>query len=254
MAVLREVTLLSGAEAAVRITHAFGIFIRPDALLSIVKKVTLPVFPPPKVLGIDDFAFKKGRRYGTLLVDLERHCPVDLLPDREADTLAHWLKAHPGVQIASRDRSAEYARGIQQGAPDAVQVADRFHLLVNLRVMVQRVVDRHRTCLKGIVVNKGAELVPHPRQPERNTAQEQAGIAHQKERIARHQQIHALLAAGFDKRAIARELSLSPMTVYKYLRHEESGITRRTSRSTSALDPFVPYLSQRWKDGCYNAT
>ena len=178
---------------------------------------------------------KKGRRYGTIILDLERHCPVDLLPDREAETLTKCLKEHPGVQITSRDRSSEFARGIQMGVPDTVHVADRFHLLMNLRDMLQRVVDRCRTNLKGIEVKKFAELVSHPRQPERSSTQEQAGTANQNERIERLKQIHALLQAGFPKRAIARELGISPMTVYKYLRQEESGITRRTRRSSSQL-------------------
>lgn len=128
--------------------------------------------------------------------------------------------------------------------------------------MLRRVTDRYRAALKGIEIPRpspershtGETLVAHPRRPERNRAAEVASAAHHQERLERHRQIHALLRQGLPKRTIARKLNLSPMTVYKYLCQEEDGITRRTHRSSSQLDPFVPYLCQRWKDGCHNAT
>lgn len=125
---LRELAYLAGGEAASRIARTFGLLVSPDALLESLKKAPPLTLPTPRVLGVDDFAFEKGCRYGTILVDLERNCPVDLLPDRESTTLARWLQQHPGVQTVTRDRSSEYAKGIHEGAPDAVQVADRFHL------------------------------------------------------------------------------------------------------------------------------
>ena len=96
----------------------------------------------PRIIGIDDFAFSRGQRYGSLLVDLERRCPIDLLPDREAESLSAWLKAHPGVEIVTRDRSKTYACGIAEGAPAAIQVADRWHLLKNLRETLEKLLKR----------------------------------------------------------------------------------------------------------------
>jgi transposase len=115
----------------------------PDTLLSRVRRAPLPQRSAVRVLGVDDWAWKKGQRYGTILCDLERRRPVDLLSGRSADTLVRWLKAHPGVEIISRDRGDEYIKGANQGAPKAVQVADRFHLLVNAREAPMRTVDRH---------------------------------------------------------------------------------------------------------------
>ena len=93
--------------------------------------------PAPRVIGIDDWAYRKGRRYGTIVVDLEQGGPVDLLEDRLAETVAAWLRAHPEVTVVARDRADAYAAGVTQGAPDAVQVADRWHLLKHLREAVE---------------------------------------------------------------------------------------------------------------------
>ena len=99
-----------------------------STVLRRVRSLPSPASPPPHVVGIDDWAWRKGHRYGTIVVDLERGCPIDVLEDRLADTVADWLRAHPEVQIVARDRAEAYASGIRQGAPEATQVADRFHL------------------------------------------------------------------------------------------------------------------------------
>ena len=109
-----------------------------DTVLRLVRRLPLPRRPAPHVLGVDDWARRKGQTYGTILADLERHLVVDLLPDRSAPTLADWLRRHRGIRAIARDRSTEYARGIALGAPAATQVADRWHLLLNLRQMAER--------------------------------------------------------------------------------------------------------------------
>src|SRR5437879_11303237 len=125
-----------------------GILVSSDTILRLVKRTAEQPLSVPQALGVDDFAFRRGHSYGTLLVDLTSHRPVDVLPDRSADTLARWLRAHSGVKYLSRDRSPEYARGASEGAPFAQQVVDRWHLLKNLREVLERVLGRVHESLK----------------------------------------------------------------------------------------------------------
>jgi hypothetical protein len=127
-----------GGEAGARLLQHLGMPTSGDTVLRLIRRLPLPRHPVPRVLGVGDWARRKGQTHGTILVDLERRQVVDLLPDRSAPTLADWLRRHRGIRTIARDRSTEYARGIGLGAPRAVQVADRWHLLLNLRQMAER--------------------------------------------------------------------------------------------------------------------
>lgn len=148
---LRLIGFLIGGEAGARVAVRLGMIASPDTLIRRVRQTTMPVMPTPRILGVDDWAERKGQSYGTILVDLERHQPVDLLPDREAETLTAWLKAHPGTEIVTRDRARAYAEGITGGAPFALQVADRFQILKNLSEALERVLTRQHQFARAAV-------------------------------------------------------------------------------------------------------
>ena len=136
-----------GGEAGACLLAIMGMPISPDTLLRLIRKAAEPGMTTPRVLGVDDWSKRKGRSYGTILVDLEMHRPVDLLPDRSAESFANWLKERPGVEIISRDRGVEYISGANEGAPAAIQVADRWHLLSNLRDTLKQLIESKRACL-----------------------------------------------------------------------------------------------------------
>ena len=151
-----------GGRAGVRLAAQLGLLVGRDALLSRAKNLAPAArFEKVRVLGIDDFAFRKGNAYGTILVDLERHKVVDLLPERSTQTTADWLRRHPGVKVVSRDRSNVYAQGISEGAPEAAQVADRWHLLHSLALGLEEFLLHKRSVLgKATATGEGEGRPP----------------------------------------------------------------------------------------------
>ncbi len=145
----RRIALSVGGEAGARLAARLAMPVSADTLLRLIRAEPVPVTTAPRVIGIDDWAWRRGQRYGTLIVDLERNRPVDLLPDRDARTVEAWLQSHPGTEIVARDRAGAYADGIRSGAPEAVQVGDRWHLLRNLGDALARALDRHQHDLRA---------------------------------------------------------------------------------------------------------
>lgn len=147
---LIAIAVALGGRAGSRLGHCLGYLIGDTSLLALLATVSVPAIASPTVLGVDDFAFAKRQSYGTILVDLERQRPIALLKDREANTLAQWLKQHQGIEVLSRDRSAVYRSGMDQGAPHAMQVADRFHLLQNLTQALEQTLGNQTAVLKAV--------------------------------------------------------------------------------------------------------
>jgi transposase len=212
----------------------------------------------PQVLGIDDFAFRKGRVYGTVLIDVATGDVAGLLPDREAATAQEWLKAHPGAAVICRDRAGAYAEAASGGAPDAVQVADRWHLWHNLCEKTRETVTAHRaSCLhpRDAPAGQQEHREPEPGKPqgqrEPPAPEAEPGLAGRTRR--RHAEVRQLLDAGHPKTAIARITGLSAPTVAKYAKAAAAGEITPAARE-SALDPYKPFLTRRWNDGARDAT
>jgi transposase len=246
----------------VRLGHAWDLAVSRNTLLRLLRKQPAPSFPTPRVLGVDDFALRKRQRYGTVLIDLERRSPVALLPDRTAESLAQWLRAHPGGQVIARDRSTAYADGARQGAPAATQVADRFHLFQNLREALDQVFLTQSQALdavnallhqQAVPLSDGAMAVPVPPHNISLPAQQRAA-QRQAHRQALHTQIWALHRQGWTAPAIAQQVGLSLRTVQRDLRTATfAGRRRRSDLGESGLNPYKPYLLERWNAGCYTA-
>ena len=251
-----------GGTAGVRLGHAWDLAVSRNTLLRRLRRQSTLSFPTPTVLGVDDFALRKRHTSGTILVDLERRQPVALLPDRTAATFAQWLQEHPGVAVIARDRSTAYAEGARQGASEAIQVADRFHLLQNLREALDQVFITHSPILDAVnetmrqqpvPLPDGAMAVPVPPHDIPLPAQQRA--AHrQARRQALHTQVWALHHQGWTAPAIAQHLGMSLRTVQRDLQRATfTGRKQRSDRGDSVLNPYKGSLLERWNAGCRTA-
>ncbi len=255
---LEAVGFALGGAAGSRLAAQLDIPASRATLLRLVRATAAEASETPRVLGIDDWARRKGQTYGTILVDLERRRVVDLLDDRTADSLAAWLHQHPGVEVIARDRAGAYADGARRGAPGAVQVADRFHLLANVGETVERVMQRKRALLKETArVVDQLRAVPTDGAPSASshsvTRTEQQQQARRQQRLERYEAVVALHQAGFTASQIARDVGLGRKTVGRFLRAGSFPERAQTRRRTSILAPFEPYLRERWTAGCHNA-
>jgi len=190
-------------------------------------------------------------------VDLERNAVVDLLPDRQAETLAEWLRQLPGVEVVARDRAGAYADGVRQGAPDAVQVADRWHLLRNLGDAVRAVVDRQHAVVRR-VAKQVSEQGPMPTvatpalDSAKPTAAARRSQASYARRQAHYEEAARLRAAGVSISRIAAQLGADRKSIRVWLQAGGASLWRKPPR-VGVLAPYVGYLEQRWAEGCRNA-
>ncbi len=266
---LEAIGLALGGRAGARLAEALGLAGAPSEILSAIRAAADECSDSgpsaPRVLGVDDWAWRKGQRYGTILVDLEQHRVIDLLPDREPDTLVAWLKVHRGIEFISRDRAGGYADAARRGAPDAIQIADRFHLLRNLTDAAQHALERHHAEVRAIDLDA---QIPRPVLAKRggpvsrrnDTASAEPPVAEQRKLARRarrrscYDEMIVLRANGASVAAIHRALGLSRKTIMRWLRagafpERQIAIGRQTS-----LTPHADYLKTRWHAGCHNVT
>jgi transposase len=260
---LCEIGHAVGAEGGARLAQALGMPTSGDTVLRRVRTAPMPRVRLAHVIGVDDWAYKKGQTYGTIICDLERRCPIDLLPDRESESLSNWLRNHSEVQVVSRDRSGAYANGIEDGAPEAIQVADRWHLLKNARDVLKRIADRcHQEVRKAAEITAKKQLkcedhdiAPHP---ESGPSEKPRGALTRENprREKRWMQYHAVQRfhqQGLSQREIAIRVGLDRSTVQRFI-HSKGFPERAASRRECAVDKHYQYLQRRWRDGCQNAS
>jgi transposase len=268
--VVDAIAFALGGEAGARVLATLGLPVSADTLLNRVRAAVLPARPAPRVVGIDDWAWRKGNRYGTIIVDLERHHVLELLPDRTAETVAAWLGQHPSIEVITRDRGHAYVEAATSGAPQATQVADRWHLLHNLGEVLEEFFLHKRAALRAAAdaTTDGAEtstaLAPDstpvgapgpltPSRPRRRLERLEAASRQRHERLVRqYEDIRRLHLAGADIADIARTVGVSRKTVYRYRNLPEPPAIRQPRPRRRVIDPYVPYLLGRWNEGCHN--
>ncbi len=278
--VVEALALALGGEGGARLLDTLGTPLSADTLLNAIRRAACPAPPVPRVVGIDDWSWRRGHRFGTIIVDLERHAVVDLLPDRAVDSAVAWLKQRPQITTIARDRAGVYAEAAAQGAPQATQVADRWHLLHNLAEVLEEFLLHHRAALReaavvaeapgattpGVVAVEAAARAaaeaetsaPGPLTPDRpRRGQGRAAEASRQRHARRIEQYHAirrLHAAGADVADIARQVGTSRRTVYRYrdLPAPPDPKCPHRPRRRRVLTPYEPYVLRRWQEGCHN--
>lgn len=264
---LVKIGFATGGNPGASLSKVLGVSISTSTMLRILHQTPDAEAESPRVLGVDDWAFRKGRTYGTILVDLEKRKPIDLLPDRESSTLESWLKDHPGIEIITRDRAGPYSTGAKAGAPQAVQVADRWHLLKNLGEALQRMLNGHhkelRLTAKEIAQAKQDDQIAALKKTqtqEKNSnlpleSVENTGIKEVAVLSKYHLnflEVKRLKSEGCSIRGIHRQTGVHRTTIKKYLEYEEYPEPAPPSTHPIEVRDYEDYIQGRWKDGEQN--
>jgi len=287
---LQALGLATGGEGGAGLAPKLGMPVAPTTLLRYLRESSSPSVTQVRVLGLDDWAYKRGDTYGTILVDLERHRVIDLLPDRSAETVKVWLQGHPEIEVISRDRASSYADAARQGAPQATQVADRFHLTKNVREKLKDLLDRKRMCLPLVEEESTVQRAParlpaaqekrtvdeaRMREQEKSTAPINGAVPDQldeggfsgsltvpewrrkvsrEKRYALYEDVKELRKQGLSHYAIADTLGISRPTVRRFLAAEQfpERLAGPKRPRQSIVAPYLPFLRERWEAGCHN--
>ncbi len=252
---LNSITLALGGRAGARLARKLGLLASGPTLLRVIRKSVRPSgAPTPRILGIDEWAWKKGHRYGTMLCDLERGRVIDLLPNRSTETVAAWLSQHPSVQVVRRNRASSFADAIAKGAPKAVQVADRGHLLNNLLDTLIRSLERHRHTMSEVAQNMARQSAPLCQAERHDAALTEASrrtLQKREHRLSIYKELMRLLDAGTTQSAASQQLDVSLRTVQRWLTY---GVfpERQHRVFQSIVDTYGPHLEKRYGEGCRN--
>lgn len=253
--IVQVIGLATGGRLGVRVTDRLGI---QTSRMTILRRImALPTEPVGQIkeIGIDDFSFRRGRKFGTILVDMSSHKVIDLLPDRTAETSAEWLATHPEIELVSRDRGGDYAAAARKAAPHAIQTADRFHLYKNLGKALEGVLARHQAAHRRSITEK-VEAVPpggaSSKLPSKQGPKE-ADLcqAKREERLAQYQQVVTLRKLGFSQAVIAGQVGIGRSTVSRWLSGDTFPEQQPRPRKIG-LEPYLPFLYERWEAGCHN--
>ncbi len=253
---LRQLGEEGGGEAGARLSKKQAMMCSASTILRLLRHGPLPTPPPVKVLGVDEWAWHKGQSYGTILVDLERHIPIDLLQDASADSFAAWLQEHPSVEMISRDRGTTFADGANRGAPQALQIADRWHVIHNLGEALEKVLARHHANLNQAFAPQEKQQVIAPLDQEAlahitaRSQAEQQRQARQERRRATFTQVQELSTQGWSGASIARMLGIHKKTAVKYAQAEHFPEVRCDRERK--LAPYLLFLQAQWAAGEHN--
>ncbi|MBK7996554.1 MAG: ISL3 family transposase [Blastocatellia bacterium] len=256
--IISYIGLANGGEAGTSLAKRLSIIVSPDTLLRRIRAFTTEEIKPVRVLGVDDWAKRKGQKYGTILVDLESHRPIALLADRTAETLAKWLKEHPEIEIISRDRAGAYIDGANKGAPQAIQVADRFHLLKNLTETTERFFKARTKDWNQAIkeVGKESQQTQASQVVTKSETESLESIpvpAKVDAKVERYLEVRALHSQGASIRAIANHFSMHRRTVRLYINCQTYPERSTPIARPSMIDKYAQYLEKRWLEGCHNA-
>jgi transposase len=256
-----------GGEAGARSAEKLAVPTSPDTLLRRVKRAEARSPRPPRFVGIDDWAWRKGQRYGTIVVDLETNEVIDLLPDRDASTVKVWLAAHPGVELVSRDRASSYSQAATEAASQAQQVADRWHLLKDVREAIERLLDRHLPIItealkpsdpdpgtgEALPADEPSPALKTKTEETSNSPRKAAARAKRHRRVERFQQVQELRRQGTPIRQIARDLAMTRKSVRRFLGHEQCPESAPRRRRRSVMDAHREWIDSQVAEGRINA-
>ncbi len=289
---LKAIGLAASAEVSERLAPRLGMRVKAPTLLRYLRTIKDPPKADVTVLGSDDFSMRRGDKYATILINVETGRPLDLLPDRTAEAVKPWLSTHPEIRVVTRDRASAFADAVSQVLPHATQVADRYHLVQNLREHLQQLLDHKRTCLPfvedtplkrtqagstekaGFPSNLTLNTVSHPSPamlpselPEVPSTEADLSCltyAERKKKISRdkrisgYEEVMALHQQGLGQRAIARTLGMSRNTVQQYVSSpafpERTEGRARHPKRKSKLASYLPYLREQWSTGNHNGS